>query len=274
MKNTAPVSLNGVPETMLYTLYNRAQEARRSTRVINDPEAIRIYNSINFDFRRFFGSILSGAIASRAATIDGLLLNWLQQHPSGHVISLGEGLETQRHRVDNGALRWITVDLPEVMAVREQFLPATNRFINLAQSVFDFTWLDRVNADDNVFIVAQGLFMYFPENQVKEIITTIFQRLPKARLVFDFVSINFIQKAQNGFKLTNSYTLPPMYWGSGHHKIKQTLQDWLQEDIITTTKHYDIFSHGIKHLILDKLLRKVSSIGNQLPGIAYVYANQ
>ena len=36
--STAPVNLSGVPETMLWTLHNRATEAKRSDGLIRDPE--------------------------------------------------------------------------------------------------------------------------------------------------------------------------------------------------------------------------------------------
>ena len=33
-------------------------------------------------------------------------------HPAGTVVALGEGLETQFWRPDNGRVRWLSVDLP------------------------------------------------------------------------------------------------------------------------------------------------------------------
>lgn len=40
---TSSPNLTGVPETMLWTLYNRASEARRSKAFLKDPEAVRIF---------------------------------------------------------------------------------------------------------------------------------------------------------------------------------------------------------------------------------------
>jgi O-methyltransferase involved in polyketide biosynthesis len=41
---------------------------------------------------------------------------FLAANPDGTVVALGEGLETQFWRVDNGRVRWLTVDLPETIA--------------------------------------------------------------------------------------------------------------------------------------------------------------
>jgi O-methyltransferase involved in polyketide biosynthesis len=86
-------ALDGVPETMLWALHNRASEARRRDGVLTDPESLRIYRALAYDFDGHFGTP-TGSLAMRAAAIDRALRNWLDAHPSGFVVSLGEGLET------------------------------------------------------------------------------------------------------------------------------------------------------------------------------------
>ena len=96
--------LRGVPETMLWALYNRAAEARRPDALIDDPWAVQIADSIRYDFVRSFGRPESGQVM-RAVLSDGVLRDWLGDHPDGQVVALGEGLETQFHRVDNNRVR-------------------------------------------------------------------------------------------------------------------------------------------------------------------------
>ena len=47
------VTLSGVSETALLTLNARAREARRPDSVIDDPMAIALVDSIDFDFAKF-----------------------------------------------------------------------------------------------------------------------------------------------------------------------------------------------------------------------------
>jgi O-methyltransferase involved in polyketide biosynthesis len=47
------VSLSGVSETAMLTLKARAQEARRPNGIIDDPMAIGLVDSIDFDFAKF-----------------------------------------------------------------------------------------------------------------------------------------------------------------------------------------------------------------------------
>jgi O-methyltransferase involved in polyketide biosynthesis len=102
---------------MLWALHNRASEARRNDGVIVDPDALRIHDRIDYDFTRHFGDPV-GSLAVRAAAIDRVLRDWLERHPDGTIVSLGEGLETQCQRVDSGRMEWVSVDLPEAIHLR------------------------------------------------------------------------------------------------------------------------------------------------------------
>ncbi|MDR3538680.1 MAG: hypothetical protein P4L71_19450, partial [Acetobacteraceae bacterium] len=116
-----------VSETMLWALHNRASEAARPDGVLVDPDSIRIHKTIDYDFTGHFGTP-QGSLAVRAAEIDRVLRHWIERHPHGLVVSLGEGLETQVRRVDNGLIRWLSVDLPDAIRLRERFLAPTERF--------------------------------------------------------------------------------------------------------------------------------------------------
>src|SRR5262249_45932143 len=118
-------AVSGLPQTMLWTLHNRVSEAKRPDGILHDPDAIRIYDDIDYDFERIFGKA-DGAHAARAAAIDGVVRQWLGDHPDGFIISIGEGLETQVRRVDNGRMRWLSVDIPEAIQLRERFLLPTD----------------------------------------------------------------------------------------------------------------------------------------------------
>lgn len=116
----------GVSETTLWGLHNRASEARRSDGALTDPDCVRIHDAIDYDFAYHFGDP-QGSLSVRAAEIDRMLRCWLESHPDGLVVSLGEGLETQVRRVDNDRMRWLSVDLPDAIRIREVFFQPTDR---------------------------------------------------------------------------------------------------------------------------------------------------
>ena len=95
--------LSGIPETMLWTLHNRAREAMRANARLSDPDAIRVYASIDYDYERNFGRP-DGSHALRSLLFDEAVRHWLRRYPEGTVVELGCGLD--RHEIAPRLRRW------------------------------------------------------------------------------------------------------------------------------------------------------------------------
>ena len=274
--------LAGVSETMLWALHNRASEARQPDGVLTDPGSVRIHELIDYDFTGHFGDPL-GSLSARAAEIDRVLRSWLEHHPDGCIVSLGEGLETQSRRVDNGRMHWLSVDLPDAIRLREHFLAPTHRFRHIAASALDPVWLDAVDPSSGVFIVAQGLLMYLDPERVQRLFISIVDRFPGTEIVFDTVPCWFSHLTQLGLKKTASYRLPSMPWGINRDEIGPTLRRWhplvagvafldhraprgLPRLLSDMTNHIPFARHGIPSLVhvtiaeMDGQLATLSSV--------------
>ena len=106
------ITLSGVPETMLQTLYARAKET--CTRgAIRDEKATALVERIDYDFSLADkdAAMHSGVIA-RTIVLDRLVEGFLAQHQSAAVVNLACGLDTRCYRVE-GYGRWYNLDLPE-----------------------------------------------------------------------------------------------------------------------------------------------------------------
>jgi hypothetical protein len=259
--------IGGVSETMLWALHNRATEARRPDGILIDPDSVRIHASIDYDFARNFGEP-AGTLAARAVAIDSVLKRWIVRHPDGLVVSLGEGLETQVRRVDNGRVRWLSVDLPAAMRLREEFLPPTGRCRHLAVSALDLRWMDAVDPAGGVFIVAQGLLMYLQPAEVRRLLTAIAGRFPGANLVFDAVPRWFSRLTLLGLRQTPHYRLPPMPWGVNRDELGAVLQRWHPRLAGLTFLGYGP-PRGLPHL-LQGVVRHVPVARHAVPGLAHV----
>lgn len=225
MNETTCVNLTGVPETMLWTLHNRANEVMRRDSFLKDPDCLRIYKAIDYDYERSFGKP-DGSHPMRSRICDDAVRSWMQTHPEGTVVELGCGLETQFQRCDDGRVRWLCVDLPEAIAVRERFLSPTTRCRHIPRSALDLAWMEEVDQESKVFITAQGLFMYFEEAAVRTALTAMIDRFPGVELIFDTIPRWFAQKTLKGFGKTRHYTAPPMPWGINRNEIEPTLRAW------------------------------------------------
>jgi len=130
------------------------------------------------------------------------------------VVALGEGLETQFWRVDNGRLRWVSIDLPEAVEVRERLLPAAPRLRVVAASALDTAWLDELDRDRGVFVTAQGLLMYLEREQVRGLLATCAERIADGAVMFDAVGRRLSERSRAGkLERRDGYAPPPWTWG-------------------------------------------------------------
>jgi O-methyltransferase involved in polyketide biosynthesis len=217
------VPLRGVPETLLWPLYNRAYWARRRGAQLHDPKAIEVYESIDYPFAQHFGRP-NEAHALRALRFDDEVLRFLRKHPEGSVVALGEGLETGFWRVDNGRMRWLSVDLPEAIAFRARWLPDTDRHTNIACSALDFRWMDAVDVSRGVFVMAEGLLMYFEPAEVERLLAACAERFPGSEMMFDTIPRWLSQRTLRGWRLTKDYVTPRMPWGIDADELNELKQ--------------------------------------------------
>lgn len=186
-----PVDLSGVPETLLWNLGRRAAAARTDTSLLKDPLAVEVAGRLQYDFTDASAGARWHAV--RVATFDAAVRSFLNRHPAGTVIALGEGLETQFWRLDNGRVRWLSIDLPAALDLRRRVLPENPRQHSWAGSALDLGWLDQLDPTEPVQVTAQGLLPYFQRNQVHELTAAIAERLPGSSFVFDVVPAKMLE---------------------------------------------------------------------------------
>ncbi|MFK7831425.1 MAG: class I SAM-dependent methyltransferase [Congregibacter sp.] len=254
--------LSDVPETMLWTLHSRANEAMRANGVLTDPKAVEIYHSIDYDFARSFGRA-EPTLALRAAAFDEALRSFLQDNPMCSIVNLGEGLETQRYRVPAPGCRWYSIDLPEAMEVRERYITPDEDHTHIALSASDPGWLDMIPRDRPIFISAQGLFMYFDRAAVKTLLQDIAGTFNQCEMIFDVIP-RWISRASvlgRGLPRTLSYKTPPMPWGVNRFWLRPLLQSWLNRPLQVRLDNYPPFPRGPARL--------VNSVSSALPGLQH-----
>jgi O-methyltransferase involved in polyketide biosynthesis len=230
LRAMAATKLGGVPETMLWTLVDRAIASRRARThagetAWRDESAIAITEKLGFaELERRFGTS-RGAFAERSRLFDERVKPWLQKNPKATVVELASGLETQFQRLDNGAVRWLCVDLPESIAVRRELLPESERCMYYPQSALDLSWLKQVAPQEPLLVTIQGLLMYLREKEVRALFAGIATQFPKATLVFDVIPKWLSRFTLLGVPTTLRYRTPPMPWGASRRALASLLRD-------------------------------------------------
>ena len=198
----AVTELEAVSETLFLPLYALALESRAARPILIDREAVQITEELNRTFatsdRRLHRKLARGRFPRTAVTTVALRIRHfaqvvttcLEREPEGIIVSLGCGLSNRRSRVDNGTMRWVGLDLPAVIQLRQRYFEDTERFRSIAKSVLEFDWMDRLPDEpgEHFLFVAEGLFPYLPEDGLRDLVTELHRRFPGAELVAEFAS--------------------------------------------------------------------------------------
>lgn len=173
------ITLSGVPETMLQTVYARAKESR-TRGAIHDAKAEEIISQLDYDFSLADkdAPMHSGVIA-RTIVLDKLAGDFLAKNPGAAVVNIACGLDTRCYRM-TGYSHWYNLDLPETIAVREKLLPEDGAISQLGMSAMDDWGSAVAETDAPVLIIIEGLTMYLTEADVQRIFAVIAGRFPAA----------------------------------------------------------------------------------------------
>ncbi len=272
MNQTVP-NLTGVPETTLWPLHNRASEAARPDGCIRDPKCLEIYRALDYDYDRSFGPA-DASHGVRSQLFDQKIAEFLQQHPNGVIVNLGEGLETERFRFEEPEYAqslWLSVDLPEAIALRERFIQPDERHLHIPLSALDTAWFDAVPPDRPVFIAAQGLFMYFTEDEVSTLTKAMARRFPGALLMFDYLNTFLSRKTMSdkGWMKTKHYRTPPMPWGLDRDQLTPLFSRWLEQPVEVHNVTF-LYPRGFWHWFVPFAEKHLPRLMNRVPGVCWL----
>ncbi len=186
------IEKNTVQETLVIPLFGRLVCSERFPELFSDPEAKRICDSLDYDFAEkrkkmespagLFGAL---EVAQRQYDLRCEVEAYLKEHPKASVVNLGCGLDDTFRKCDNGLCRGYNIDLPDVIDIRNELLPAVEREQNLSCDLNDYSWMDRIDASCGAAFFAAGVFYYFKTEEVRKLFAAMAARFPGAVLIFD-----------------------------------------------------------------------------------------
>ncbi len=238
MPETLEHDLSNVEKTLLITLYIRVMESQRPDALIKDERSVTVFKKISnaglYDFSRMKSLHLSEenklVIILRNRQFDRYAQDFLERHPEAVVVHIGCGLDSRFERVDNGQVKWYDLDLPEVIELRRKhFGNDGGRYHLLGCSVLEDAWVEVVETHllspsgrpRPFLFLAEGVFMYLTESQVKRLVLSLRDRFPGAELVFDAYSP--IHVWRHNLQYAVSKINFPTHWGIWHG---QEIENW------------------------------------------------
>ena len=182
------MELNNESKTLFIPLLGKAIMSKDNL-FLHDPKAEEIISKIDYDFNSLKQSKwLSMYMSVRALIIDELCNKYIEEHPNAIIIHLGCGLDSRGLRVNQNFNTWYDIDYENVIDIRKKFYKEDSKHKMIGSSVVNYEWLDDIKTNDNIMIVAEGLTMYLSEEEVKELITQINNKLGDVHLLFDAYS--------------------------------------------------------------------------------------
>lgn len=190
MEEKVKVRVQGVPETMLQTLYARAEESQKPNHYIYDEKAIEIVSQLDYDFSKASGDkMMSYGVIARTIILDRLVQEFLAENAGAVVINIACGLDTRCYRMAGKYVRWYNVDLPETMEIRSCFLKEDGPVYQIAKSATDETFTDSIEYHgEPVLVVIEGLTMYLSGADVQQMFHIIDKKVEKATVLVEVMS--------------------------------------------------------------------------------------
>jgi methyltransferase (TIGR00027 family) len=187
------VQWGSVEWTNLVTLYLRAYESRSQRPILGDHVAAEAVDRIDYDFKRMHRTSVPAwnqyLVVLRAKQLDDWCADFLKRHPDAIVLHLGCGLDGRAFRLAvPESVQWFDLDQPGVIELRRQLYHESERYRMIGSSVTDPQWLDDIPTGRPTLVVAEGLVMYLPESDVRQLLERVTDRFEHRELQFDTLS--------------------------------------------------------------------------------------
>lgn len=181
--------LNGVAETMLQTIYARAQYSKQKKHIYYDEKAIEIVERMDYDFSLAGrDKVMSSGTVARTFVFDELVSDFIRENPEAVVVNIACGLDTRYYRLDNRKITWYNLDLPETIHVRKQYFEENDRVSMIGASVLDPSWPSQVTRRGTMLFIIEGLTMYLSAEDVKAMLAIIRDNFENAYVLMETTS--------------------------------------------------------------------------------------
>ena len=183
---------NDIAETLLIPLYMRAKESRRGKEaIVIDPIAQNLVKKIEYDYSKFDNAKMSEiGCAIRCWFFDKKVRDFVMTHINPVIVNVGCGLDARCQRTVEGDknMSFYSLDLPDTIKLREQYIPACVNERYIASSMFETTWMDEIketHPTGSFLFVIEGVVMYFEEQQLKSFFDNLCEKFHGAEIWFD-----------------------------------------------------------------------------------------
>lgn len=262
------IEKNTVQETLIIPLYARKMCSELFPDLYHDETSVKLIEKIDYDFSeaaRKSGSLMQKfgflEVAMRQNDLAFEIRDYLKSHPKAAVVNLGCGLDNTGKCCDNGKCRIYNLDFADVIALRNELLPAGEREENVACDLNNAEQFEKIDATDGAVFFASGVFYYFFAEQVKSLVCAMANAFPGGRLIFDaagksavkLIAKTWIKSAK--IKDVNAYF--------SVSDAKKELSPW-GSNISVSSRGYMLGYSDLKYPSVNGIFRILAKIGDNM----------
>lgn len=200
---------NEVANTLFIPLTMKAVENRKSNGLFHDHQADELVTQFGIDLPDMNQLMNAGTqlgTVARVKSLDDRTANFIRQHENALVVTIGCGMDNRLLRLNAAHTHALNIDLPEVLNIRKQYVTEISSLvINKDFSIFSTGWVNFIKqryGNCPVIFIAEGVLMYFTEQQVTTIIDLLKTNFCCSEFWFDSSSqaANDIMNQRQDFK--------------------------------------------------------------------------
>lgn len=238
------IKRNTVQETLVIPLYARKLATELFPQLFQDPKALEVLEKIDYDFLQIRGGSAGfaysfGALETALRQVDmaAEITSYLKTHPRAAVVNLGCGLDQTAENCDNGTCRIYNLDQPDVIELRNELLPGSERVRNVAVDLNDLDWFKQIDATEGAIFFAAGVFYYFQAEQIHKLFLAMEEHFPKTVLVFDAAGKFAVQMMIRNFvKQTGINDVTVSFYVND---IRRDICPWLRKSKVSARGYID-----------------------------------
>ena len=215
--------IRDISDTALWAAIHRANESERKDAFFRDPFARRLAGEGGERIGRTMPSLNQNAWswAIRTVVFDELIIARVQQGVD-LVVNLAAGLDARPYRLAlPSRLRWVEVDLPGLIAYKEEILRGEKPSCVLERVALDLSdaparrsLFSRLGAEaTSALVVTEGLLIYLPDDGVASLAHDLAAPVSFRHWVIDLVSPGLLRILRKHIGSTLSEAGAPLVFG-------------------------------------------------------------
>jgi len=203
--------VRNVSDTAHWVAMIRALETDRPDAIFKDPYARRLAGDRGAQILEELprAKATTWPMVVRTAVFDELILRGISRDGVDTVLNLASGLDVRPYRLAlPPTLRWIDVDLPDILAYKQEIMANERPSCKLESVALDLVDIpkrralfEKINNEGrHVMVVSEGLLVYLPAGDVRALAIDLRSERTFEWWLFDLASVGVLEFAKKSWQ--------------------------------------------------------------------------